>query len=104
MNEGIFDSFPELKTPRLTIRQITQNDDNSLLTILSYEVVCNYLSHNTVGDITSIKKMIDGMQRFFKEKQRIRWGIANTEDNTIIGHCVFLKLTKLIVVQKLVTA
>ena len=94
MNELIFESFPELNTPRLLLRQITQEDDKSLLEVLSDEDTCKYLTHNAVNNIENIKRMIAGMQRFFDEKQRIRWGIAQKTDNTIIGHCGFFDIDK----------
>ena len=37
MNEQIFESFPNLNTQRLLLRQITQEDDQSLLEVLSDE-------------------------------------------------------------------
>lgn len=94
MNEQIFESFPILNTQRLLLRQITQEDDQSLLEVLSDEDTCKYLTHNAVNDIESIKRMIAGMQRFFDEKQRIRWGIAQKTDNTIIGHCGFFDIDR----------
>ena len=94
MNELIFESFPELNTQRLLLRQLTQEDDKSLLEVLSNEVTCEYLIHNTVNDIVNIKRMITGMQRFFDEKQRIRWGIAQKQDHSLIGHCGFFDIDK----------
>jgi Acetyltransferases, including N-acetylases of ribosomal proteins len=94
MNEGVFDSFPILNTSRLTIRQITEADDSGLLEVLSDEVTCKYLTHNTVNDLITIRKLINGMQRFFEEKQRIRWGIAGNENNNLIGHCGFFEIDK----------
>ena len=38
--------------------------------------------------------MIAGMQMFFDEKQRIRWGIAQKQDNSIIGHCGFFDIDR----------
>jgi ribosomal-protein-alanine N-acetyltransferase len=38
--------------------------------------------------------MINGMQRFFDEKQRIRWGIAENKNNYLIGHCGFFEIDK----------
>lgn len=61
MNELIFESFSELDTQRLFLRQITQEDDKSLSEVLSDEVTCKYLIHNAVNDIASIKRMITGM-------------------------------------------
>ncbi|MBR5363537.1 MAG: hypothetical protein IK134_09495, partial [Oscillospiraceae bacterium] len=45
-----------------------------------------------VHDIANIQRIITGMQRFFDEKQRIRWGIAQKQDNSIIGHCGFFDI------------
>ena len=94
MNELIFETFPTLDTGRLLLRQITQEDDNSLLAVLSDEATCEYLTHNAVDDIANIKRMITGMQRFFDEKQRIRWGIARKTDNALIGHCGFFDIDR----------
>ena len=94
MNELVFESFPELNTRRLLLRQITQEDDKSLLEILSDEATCKYLVHNAVNDIEAIKRMITDMQRFFDEKQRIRWGIAQKQDHSVIGHCGFFDIDK----------
>ena len=55
MNELIFESFPELETEWLLIRQITQEDDKDLLEVLSDEATCKYLSHNAVDDITYLE-------------------------------------------------
>ena len=85
MNELIFESFPKLNTQRLFLRQITQEDEKSLFEVLSNEVTCDYLAHNAVNDIAYIKRLINGMQRFFDEKQRIRWGIAQKQDDSLIG-------------------
>lgn len=94
MNELIFESFPKLNSRRLLIRQITEEDDKSLLDVLSDEVTCKYLSHNAVTDITNARRLIIGMQRFFNEKQRIRWGIAQKHNNSLIGHCGFFDIDK----------
>ena len=56
MNELIFESFPELTTQRLLLRQITQEDDKSLLEVLSNEVTCEYLIHNAMNDIAVVKE------------------------------------------------
>ena len=94
MNEHIFESFPELNTQRLFLRQITQEDNKSLSDVLSDEAACEYLTHNAVHDTAAIKRMITGMQRFFDEKQRIRWGIAQKQDNSLIGHCGFFDIDR----------
>ena len=92
MNEGIFELFPELSTKRLLLRQITHEDNKKLLEVLSDENTCKYLTHNAVNDISKINKLILGIQRFFEEKQRIRWGIAIKDQNNIIGHCGFFEI------------
>ena len=94
MNEQIFESFPDLNTQRLILRQMTQEDDRNLLEVLSDEDTCKYLTHNAIKDIAIIQRMIFGMKRFFDEKQRIRWGIADKQDNSIIGHCGYFDIDK----------
>ena len=94
MNENIFASFPELYTERLFLKQITQEDDKNLLEVLSDEDTCKYLTHHAVKDIANIQRMIAGMQRFFDEKLRIRWGIAQKQDHALIGHCGFFEIDK----------
>ena len=42
MNEQVFESFPELNTKRLLLRQMTQEDDRNLLEVLSDEDTCKY--------------------------------------------------------------
>ena len=94
MNEQIFESFPDLNTQRLFLRQMTQEDDRNLLEVLSDEDTCRYLTHNAINDIAIIQRMIFGMKRFFDEKQRIRWGIADRQDNSIIGHCGYFDIDR----------
>lgn len=94
MNELIFESFPKLNTQRLLIRQIIQEDDKRLFEVLSNQVTCQYLTHNAINDIANIKRLITGIQRFFDEKKRIRWGIAQKQDNSLIGHCGFFDIDK----------
>ena len=94
MNELIFESFPELNTERLLIRETTQEDDKNLLEVLSDESTCKYLSHNAVDDITKIRRLIMGMKKFYDDKQRIRWGIAQKKDNSLIGHCGMFEIDR----------
>lgn len=94
MNEKVFDFFPELNTRSLKLRRITQEDDKSLLEILSDEITCKYLTQNAVKDMTSIAKLITRMNIVFQEKQRIRWGIAKKEDNNLIGHCGYFDIDR----------
>ena len=86
--------FLNLKPNDFLLRQITQEDDKSLLEILSNEVTCEYLIHNAVNDMANIKRLITRMHRFFDEKQRIRWEIAQKQDNSLIGHCGFFDIDK----------
>ena len=94
MNEQIFDTFPELDTERLMLRKITIDDDKRLLDVLSDEATCEYLTHNALNDIEAIRRIINGMQMFYEEKKRIRWGIVHKEDGALLGHCGFFDINR----------
>jgi ribosomal-protein-alanine N-acetyltransferase len=87
VNQTIFNSFPTFETKNLVLRKIEPKDARDLFSFLSDEAVCRYLTNNIFKNIVQAQRSINGMQQFFDSKQKIRWGIAQKEDNRIIGYC-----------------
>ena len=104
MNERIFESFPELRTQRLFLRQITQEDDNNLFNVLSNEDTCAYLVHNAVHDIENIQRMITGIQGFLMRNKESDGELRKSRIILSSDIAAFLILTDLTVVQRSVTA
>lgn len=81
-----------VKTKRLCIRQITNEDAKELLKVLADPIVMQY---STVGVHT--KEQIDGYITNCKKQYNINgyghWAIYNTEHNELIGVCGLNKHT-----------
>lgn len=87
MGDEIFNVFPEISTRRLNLREIKQEDAESIYKILSNREV---IKHDTFELFTNIKQVEDMIKWFndvFKEKRAIFWGISLKNEHEIIGFC-----------------
>ena len=87
MNQKVFEQFPVLTTERLTLREITVGDVDSIYGIYSDPKVAEYDDFNPIESKEVAMKVIHKFQLEFEEHEQIRWGIARKSDNTLIGTC-----------------
>lgn len=81
--------FPELKTDRFVLRQITKNDSLDIFHYFSLDDVTRFYD---VESFTSIKQAEELIQRWnerFESSEAIRWGITLKSENRVIGTCGF---------------
>ena len=86
MNNGTNTSFPVLKTQRLTLRQLSTNDEAQIFTLRSDPKIDQYL------DRPPCETMDDARQFIHKiiESGALYWAITNTGDDTLVGTiCLF---------------
>jgi ribosomal-protein-alanine N-acetyltransferase len=86
---AVFNQFPRLTTENLILRQLQPLDAPALLQIYSDPDVVQYLDTDPVTELERIYWIINRRAEFFRDRQKIRWGIARKMDNVIIGSIGF---------------
>ncbi|WP_017415868.1 GNAT family N-acetyltransferase [Clostridium tunisiense] len=87
MVDEIFSVFPEINTERLNLREIKQEDRESIYKILSDFEVIRYDTFELFTNIKQAEDMINWFNEAFKQKQAIFWGISLKNSPEIIGFC-----------------
>ena len=90
MTNRTFTSFPILRTERLTLRQLSLDDQQNIFALRSDKEINKYLNRqisNTIEDaIEFIKKVNDNI----KKNNSIYWVITLTKTDTFVGTiCLF---------------
>jgi ribosomal-protein-alanine N-acetyltransferase len=81
--------FPELKTNRLVLRNITKDDADSILKYLSDEEVMKYYGLEPFQTIEDAWDEISWYQAIKANQTGIRWGITLKGQGKVIGSCGF---------------
>lgn len=81
-------SFPILETKRLLLRDINQEDAESIYQYLSDIDVIQYLEGNT-DTLDEARGYISWCRDTYYKKTDIRWGIELKESKKLIGDCGF---------------
>jgi len=87
--ETVFQTFPQLETNRLILRQMQAADAPSIFRILSDEEVTRHYDDAAFTDLTQASEQIKAWETGYTQRRCIRWGIALKEDGVIIGSCGF---------------
>ncbi|ALC90759.1 acetyltransferase [Bacillus sp. FJAT-18017] len=77
--------FPVLETERLNLREIREDDAQSIFSCFSNDKVTRFYGQETLNDIAQAKHFIDFFSKNYKEKRGIRWGIERKGTNELIG-------------------
>lgn len=85
-------TFPILETERLILRQVTENDAESILTYLSDPAVMKHVGLLPFETIEDALGEIAWYESIYEEKTGIRWGITLKDKGEVIGSCGFLKM------------
>lgn len=87
MEDEIFSVFPEMNTERLNLREIKQENAESIYKILSKPEVVKYDRIELFKNIKQAEDMIKWINDEFKQKRAIFWGISLKNESEIIGFC-----------------
>jgi [ribosomal protein S5]-alanine N-acetyltransferase len=82
-----FKQFPQLETENLILRETKLSDAPAIFEIFTNEDVLKYHDVEAATNIQQIEFLIKSRAERFKNKERIRWGIAKKENDVIIGSC-----------------
>jgi ribosomal-protein-alanine N-acetyltransferase len=87
VGDEIFNVFPEINTERLNLREIKQEDAESIYKILSNPEVIKYDTFELFTNIKQAEGLIKWFNDEFKQKRAIFWGISLKNEPEIIGFC-----------------
>lgn len=89
MNLHIFDRFPDLVTPRLSLRQIEGADAPALLALRADPENGRFQHHDPFTGLAAAAAQISRWRKRFVLRAEIRWAITTTSDGAFIGTCAF---------------
>lgn len=83
----MFDTFPQLETQNLILRQIKSSDAEAIFSFFSDPLVLQYHDAEPFRNTERALRLINTWNDRFVTRQGIRWGIARKSENIIIGTC-----------------
>ena len=90
MLTNTFTSFPVIKTERLTLRQLSVNDDKDIFALRSDKQVNKYLDREPSNTIEDARKFIHKIAEVVKQNESIYWAITLTNNDRLVGTiCLF---------------
>jgi [ribosomal protein S5]-alanine N-acetyltransferase len=85
-----FTPFPVLKTERLTLRQLSVNDDKEIFALRSDKQVNKYIDRDPSNTIEDARKFIHKIAKVVKQNEGIYWAITLTNNDKLVGTiCLF---------------
>ena len=85
-----FTPFPVLKTERLTLRQLSVNDDKEIFALRSDKQVNKYLGRDPSNTIEDGRKFIHKIEEVVRQNEGIYWAITLADNDNLIGTiCLF---------------
>ena len=90
MLDNSFAPFPVLKTERLTLRQLSVNDDKEIFALRSDKQVNKYIDRQPSIVIEDARRFIEKISEIVKQNEGIYWAITLTKDDNLVGTiCLF---------------
>jgi [ribosomal protein S5]-alanine N-acetyltransferase len=90
MTNRNFTPFPILKTKRLTLRQLTINDEHEIFTLRSDSEINKYLDRQLSKTIDDARNFINKVNENINKNEALYWAITFSDKNTLIGTiCLF---------------
>jgi len=85
-----FTPFPVLTTERLTLRQLSANDQQDILALRSDPEINKYLAREPSKTIEDATNFINKVNEHIQKNNSIYWAITLTKTNTFVGTiCLF---------------
>jgi ribosomal-protein-alanine N-acetyltransferase len=85
--DAAFTHFPCLTTDRLLLRELMLSDAEALYEIMSDEEALAFYGHPPHRSLHDTQALITQIQTRYTRREGIRWGIAVTGDDRVIGSC-----------------
>lgn len=79
------DRLPTIKTERLCLRWLTAGDIPALGVIFGDQEVCRFTSRPALQGHAAAALLHDEIRRLFAERSLFQWGIAERENDNVVG-------------------
>jgi len=90
MLNNTFTPFPVLKTERLTLRQLSVNDDKEIFALRSDKQVNKYIDRDPSKTIEDARKFIHKIAEVVRQNEGIYWAVTLTNNDNLVGTiCLF---------------
>ena len=90
MLNRIFTPFPILKTERLTLRQLVNNDDQEIFTLRSDSEINKYLDRQISNTIDDARNFISKVNENINKNDGLYWAITLSGKDRLVGTiCLF---------------
>jgi len=85
IDSGPFKQFPTLSTPRLSLRELSEQDVSALFNIYSDPLVMRYSLEAPYGSHLSARILVRYFKEEYQQQRLIWWGMEHRRDQIIIG-------------------
>ena len=92
--EAVFDTFPEIETDRLLLREILPDDAPAIFRLFSDDQVTRYYDLTTYTALSQAEELVDFFDESFELERAIRWGIERKADGALLGTCGYVWLRR----------
>lgn len=89
-----FSPFPQINTPRLVLREISNADVNEIFFLRSDATVLTYLDKDPEKSVEETAAWIRRIKNDQENNEGILWGISTISDITVIGTICYWRLDK----------
>lgn len=89
INDKIFDSFPVLKSSRLTLREIQIEDAAKIYEMRASGRVNQFIARDNMKDFHDAVQLVERTQMAYHNRQAIGWAGILRDSQQIIGTCGF---------------
>ncbi|MBM7660335.1 ribosomal-protein-alanine N-acetyltransferase [Bacillus mesophilus] len=87
--KNLFNQFPILHSERLTLRPISEEDAEHIYEYFSDDEVTQFYGIDSFTSLEQAIQLVTQFQKGYEEKKAVRWGIALSDTNQLIGSIGF---------------
>lgn len=92
--DAAFASFPTLETPRLTLREVRDEDAAPLFRIRSNPLAMRYFGRPMMTQPEQAAERIQRLRASFAEREAVQWAVVLRSSGSFVGMCSFWRIEK----------
>ena len=85
--------LPTLRTPRVTLRPLTEADVADVFSVFADPMVLRYWDGPLMATHQDALQYIERIHYGFRRRELLQWGVADTTANAVVGTCTLTHLS-----------